>query len=468
MDLNQETLRKLLQNIEAYQSQNREGLVTNYLEFTDLKRLVDEKSAQFRAGDDSALWEMVNFYFTHSVKTSHPQYLNQLWAGTSTPALIGEMASAIANTSMYTYEVAPVATLLEKQLLETLKNIVGFGQGEGIFTTGASHGNMMSLMLALHQKYPQIKTKGVKSLPDLAIFVSGEAHYSFDKAVNTLGLGTDCLYKIKTKAVGSMDLADLERQVQTARDQGREPLFVASTAGTTVRGAFDDLEKLKQISHKQGLWLHVDGAWGGSVILSSTHKKLLEGLASVDSFVWDAHKMLGVPLMCSMLFVRTSGLMQRVFDVGDNSYIFHDGAESQDLGRASLQCGRRVDILKWWLEWHFYGHKGLGERVDHFMELAGQAERIIADHRHLELQSPRVINNICFRFNHPDIDDLNDFNTQIRTHLRNSGQSLVNQAFMGPDLTIRLIITNADMTSEDVDTFFAHFLSAAYQLLEDA
>ena len=165
--------------------------------------------------------------------------------------------------------------------------------------------------------------------------------------------------------------------------------------------------------------------------------------------------------MCSMLFVRDAGGFDQVCNLGDTSYIFHSGADRQDLGPYSLQCGRRVDMLKMWLEYAFYGKKGFEQRIDKFMQLATLAEDRINHERTLELQSHRWINNICFRSIPDNGIDIGMFNKRIREKLKQTGSSLVNIAYLGHELTVRLIITNKDVTESDIEQFFDNWLEAA-------
>jgi len=242
---------------------------------------------------------------------------------------------------------------------------------------------------------------------------------------------------------------------------------IIGTAGTTVRGAYDDFNALADVARKHDCWLHIDGAWGGAVALSSSVKHLLDGIDKADSMTWDAHKMLGVPLMCGILFTRESGHFDRVCNLGDTSYIFHDSDDRQDLGPYSLQCGRRVDMLKMWLEYVFYGETGFQNRIDHFMHLSGIAEQRILEEPTLELQSVRWINNICFRSTIDGVNDKNRFNKAVRERLHKQGKSFVNIAYLGDELTVRLIITNKDVTEKDIHEFFDNWLTVAAEIGEE-
>ena len=457
----------LAEVMERYASQRTQGSVVDYHDYAALREKLENLDIAVGEQSWDSIWLLVDSYLAHSVKTTHPQYFNQLWAGQSTPAFVGSVIESLANTSMSTYEVAPVATLIETEVLERFKKVFGFEQGEAQVTTGGSNSNYIGLLLALHKKFPSIKNEGIRGLPEVSVFVSEEAHYSMDKAMVMSGLGLDALVKVPVDDAGVMQISELERLAQASVDQGRVPVSVISTAGTTVRGAFDDLVGISEVCSKFDCWFHIDGAWGGAVAFSKNQRALLNGSHKADSLCWDGHKMLGVPLMCGMLFVREAGSFDRVCNLGDTSYIFHDGAERQDLGAYSLQCGRRVDMLKMWLEYVFYGERGFEQRIDRFMALSAFAEKRIASEPTLELQSRRWINNICFRstsFTNDTNDadfDLTQYNKLIRQKLYQSGDSLVNIAYLKNDLTIRLIIANKDVTETDIDKFFDNWLATA-------
>jgi len=453
--------------MERYAQSRTQGKVVEYLDYASLKKELDTTNTQTGSESWDAIWSLVDTYLSHSVKTAHPQYFNQLWAGQSAPALVGSVIESLANTSMYTYEVAPVATLVETEVLNRFKQVFGFSKGEAQVTTGGSNSNYIALLLALHKKFPDIKQNGLQGLPKIAVFVSEEAHYSMDKAMVMAGLGLDALVKVPVDDTGRMSMSELESLLEQCTDEGSVPVSIIGTAGTTVRGAFDDFEKIGILANEFDCWFHIDGAWGGALAFSESERHFLKGSSHADSLSWDGHKMLGVPLMCGVLFVRDTGTFDNVCNLGNTSYIFHDGAERQDLGPYSLQCGRRVDMFKMWLEYVFYGEKGFEQRIDKFMQLASVAEERVATEPTLELQSHRWINNICFRSIPKKGIDIDVFNKRIREQLYHSGDSLVNIAYLGKDLTVRLIITNKDVTEADIQQFFDNWLATAAMVQQE-
>ena len=409
-----------------------------------------------------ALYETIEQYLTYSVRTGHRQFFNQLWSGFTLPGLLGELFACLANTSMYTYEVAPVATLMEKELIKILGGICGFENPEGLFVTGGSNGNLQAMMIARNRALPHVKSEGYNNAAELIAFVSEEAHYSFEKSANVLGLGSSNLRKIKTDDTGRMIPEELAMAIEQSLQKGKQPFFIAATAGTTVKGAFDPLEEIASIARQHDLWFHVDGALGGTVILSARHKNLLTGLEKADSFIWNAHKLMGLPLICSILLVREKGHFLKTNSVSGTDYIFHDEAYgAYDLGPMSLHCGRRVDALKLWLSWKYYGSKGYEERVDRFFELAAFAEDIVNQTPSLELMAPRSSVNICFRYIPNTSEDIDKFNLRLREELARKGKALVNFARVGENVAIRLVIANHEHRHEDLSLFFDNLIQTA-------
>ena len=244
-----------------------------------------------------ALRSEITQYLNYAIKTAHPSYFNQLWGGFSAPSLMGDILTSAANTSMYTYEVAPVATLIEKAVIAKMGQIAGFSDPEGQFTTGGSNGNLMAMAIARHQANPDSKQQGMMQSKPLIGFVSADAHYSFAKAAHLLGLGSSQLWSVPVDEKGKMQTAELERLIRKARAEDAQPFFVVGTAGTTVRGAYDPFVEIAAIAQREKLWFHVDGSWGAGVLLSPEHRQLMRGVELSDSVVWDAHKMMGMSLM---------------------------------------------------------------------------------------------------------------------------------------------------------------------------
>jgi glutamate/tyrosine decarboxylase-like PLP-dependent enzyme len=402
---------------------------------------------------EEVLLQYIEYYLQHSVKTYKPEFANRMWSGSNTPAIIGELITAITNTSACTTESAPVSVQMEKYMLDTMLDIVGFTGGEGQMTTGSSNANMIAMMVARNKVVENCKNNGLFGSAKLIAFVNADAHYSFDKAANVLGIGADNLIKVATNSLGEMDTAALETAIIEQKNKGNIPFFVAATLGTTVRGAYDNIEQIAALRDKYQFFLHGDGAWGGSAIMSHTLKsKFMQGIEKLDSFTMDFHKMLGTSLICNFLLINnTTQALTQTCALGDVSYIFR---EDSDLGLKSLQCGRRVDSLKWFLDWQYFGKKGFGKRVEKYYSLVSYAQSLVEKYPQLELISPQYSFNICFRFKGEDA-----VTQQVRDAMLENGQGILSLAYVHNKLVFRLLVANVHTSKESLDALFTTIIT---------
>lgn len=453
-----------------YRSRKNQGKFVDFHDPTSLSRLLEPEKSE-ASGDWDVIFSWVEKYLEYSVNTAHPNFVNRMWSGANLPSIVGEIISAITNTSACTYESAPVSTVLEKYMIQQMLDLVGFKNGEGQMTTGSSNANMIAMMAARDNVNRKIKQKGLSVERQLFAFVGADSHYSMDKAAAILGIGTDNLVKIPLDENGRMRTDALSESIQKTVDKGGIPFFVASTAGTTVRGSYDRLVPLREMRDKFGFWLHVDGAWGGAAVLSPKLRRIfLADIEKVDSFTFDFHKMPGTNLICNVLLLNEHpGALRQSCSIGDSSYIFRPESEKEEfnLGAFSLQCGRRVDSLKWFLDWKFYGQKGFSERIERYLELSKYAEQIVQQSQELEMVVPRESFNVCFRFKVPLGIPANDFNLKLRSRLLQDGKFLVGFGYIGQELCLRLLITDPEYNFKAVKLFFQGVIETSQLILEE-
>ncbi|MBD3331489.1 hypothetical protein GF356_01460, partial [candidate division GN15 bacterium] len=241
---------ELIELIDRYvdESQSGEARVVDFAEPQELTDRLSLKLPDSGRSDNEVLQEAAQ-YLRYCVKTAHPRFLNPLWAGFSLPGVAGELLSAATNTSIYTYEVAPVATLMEREVISTLLDMAGFGDGDGIFLTGGSNANLVAMLAARHHAFPKVRTYGLCEGTDQrpVVMISNQAHYSFGKAANVLGIGTANVVEVASDGEGRMIPEQLDTALAQARQEGKAPFMVAATSGTTVMGAFDPLDQLADV-----------------------------------------------------------------------------------------------------------------------------------------------------------------------------------------------------------------------------
>lgn len=411
----------------------------------------------------------IDEYLARAARTSHPHFMNPLWGGTNGPALAGEILTALTNTSMYTYEIAPMATLIEREMVSTMARLAGFEAGEGVFTTGGSNGNLMGMLCARDRKYPDANRKGLAG-KQLVAFVSEDAHYSAQMASNVLGIGLDNMIGIQCDSFGQMNPDSLEEAIAAELRAGNLPFCVIATAGTTVRGAIDPIPQLADICQRHKLWLHVDAAWGGAALLSPKTRGLLSGIERADSICWDPHKMMGMPLICSLFLTRDSGILHKTCSHTSRAdYLLHDETKNVDLGRMSLQCGRRVDALKLWLAWRAHGDEGWRKLIEGYFDLAGFLAQLVRDEERLELVVEPSLTNVCIRYrgNGLSPSEQDRVTAGIRADLIAKGAFMVSLSYIKERPVIRAVISNPSISEESLRNFTQAIVTTGNSLLND-
>lgn len=399
-----------------------------------------------------AVMDDIDEFLKQCIKTNRGEFMNPLWGGMNITAFAGELIATLTNQSMYTYELAPLASIIEQTIINRMSEIIGFSEGFGTLTTGGSNGNMLGMLCARQSILPNSSKTGFDG-SKYAAFVSSESHYSVLMSANVVGIGHQNVIKVACDEKGRMKSSALIEEINRSRTNGLIPFCIIATSGTTVRGAFDPIDELAEIAHAESIWLHVDAAWGGSCLFSSNKRHLMNGVELADSVCWDAHKMMGMPLICSAFIIKQPEILRSVCSHGDVAhYLFHEESKDFDLGRYSLQCGRRNDSLKLWLAWREIGDSGWARMVDDYCSLADHLEQRVTEDSKLEMMSHRDWTNVCIRYNDNSGDhDLNELNAQIRDRLLKEGEILVSRSNIGTDVILRPVISNPSVTSEILD-----------------
>ena len=378
-------------------------------------------------------------------RTATRLFFNQLFGGRNSKATLGDLLAVLLNNSMYTYKVAGPQVGIEKEILHKVCNLIGYGKdSDGTFPPGGSMSNFMAMLMARDAYNTSIKKEGVTQ--KLSLYTSAESHYSISKNAAFIGVGREQVRYIETNKKGQMLPEKLEAQINEDLANGFHPFFVNATAGTTVLGAFDEIPPLSIICKKYNIWLHVDGAYCGSVIFSKKYQHLVAGLAATDSFCFNAHKMLGTPLTCSIIVTQHKKHLYDSFS-NDAAYLYQTDGDDYNLGKTSIQCGRRNDALKLWTLWKAIGTEGLEKIVDHQFYLADIARDYIKNNPNYTLYSYDDSISVCFNYKNIPAQTL-------CTELYENGKLMVGFGTFNNSQFIRLITINSGNTKEDILAFF--------------
>jgi glutamate/tyrosine decarboxylase-like PLP-dependent enzyme len=399
--------------------------------------------------------ERVRKLFRATPNTAGKRFVNQLFGGRDAIATLAEMLTPLLNTSLYTYKVAGPQVLVEQEVLGRLAAKVGYSDGEGMLTPGGSLSNMAAMIIARNEAVEGIREEGVGGR-QLVVYTSEQSHYSIRKSAGMIGIGRRNVRDVATDRQGKMKVADLRRMIAGDLGAGKQPMMVVATAGTTVLGAFDPIAEIAEVAAEHGLWLHVDGAFGGSVLLSQAHRQLLSGCHMSDSFTWNLHKMMGVPLSCSALLLQQQGLLSRHLNESAD-YLFQADEDRLNPGTRSIQCGRRNDAVKQWAAWKLHGDAGYDARVARQFALARRAAEMIEADPQLILSVPPESINVCF-----EVRDRSS--AEICSWLDNEGQLKIGHGMVNGRCAIRLVCVNPELTENDLAAILSEVKLAAEQV----
>ncbi|MFG0306149.1 MAG: pyridoxal phosphate-dependent decarboxylase family protein [Phycisphaerales bacterium JB040] len=378
--------------------------------------------------------------------TAGPRFVNQLFAGREPVAVVAEMLTALMNNSMYTYKAAGPMVLVEREVMERMLGKAGMGGGGGMFAPGGSMSNLAAMIAGRNEVCGLSRDEGFDGRRK-TLYFSSEGHYSITKNAMMIGLGREHVRAVEADELGAMRPEALAAAIEADRAEGLEPMMVVATSGTTVMGAFDPLDALADVCEREGLWLHVDGAYGGSALMHPEHREKMEGIERADSFTWDAHKVMGVPLTCSVCLTRDPELMPKHFNETAD-YLFQqdfdEDASWMTPGVRSLQCGRRNDALKLWALWQALGDDGFASRVGRQVALARHAAAVVRADDRLRLCFEPGWLAVCFEV-------IGKSSVDICSQLNQSGTLKVGYGLVHGRRVIRLVTLNPEHDEADLD-----------------
>ncbi|HEY0970134.1 MAG TPA: pyridoxal-dependent decarboxylase [Gemmatimonadales bacterium] len=381
----------------------------------------------------------------------HPMYVGHQVSAPLPAAVWTEMVIAALNQSQAVWEMSPTLTVLERQVVRWMCDLVGWGEAAGgTLTSGGTEATFTALLAARAAAIPDAWTDGVGAEPP--VLVCGEhAHYAVSRAAGELGIGMRNAVVVPSERY-RMSVDALERTLAELEAAGRRVMAVVATAGHTATGAFDDLEAIGAACARRGIWLHVDGAHGASALLSPAHRHRVRGLDAARSVAWDPHKMMLLPLSAGMLLVRDEGDLAAAFSQ-QAPYLFHarEGTRSWDSGPRSFQCSRRSDALKLWVALQRYGADGIGALYASLCERAAELHALVGERADFAALHEPECNILCFRYTPAGVDDpaqLDRLNLALRERYNRSGEGWITTTVLAGVRVLRVTVMNPRTTRE--------------------
>jgi len=407
-------------------------------------------------GLDAAYQEFRERVLPYSAGNAHPRFWGWVMGSGSVEGMLAELLTGALNVNAGGFDIP--ATHVELQVLAWCREMMGFPADAGAaIVSGGSMANFVALAVARDAAAGAAGERGLRTLEaPLAFYCSDQTHNSVSKSLRLLGLGREALRPVPTNAAFELDLALLERMIADDRARGVRPACVIGNAGTVNTGATDDLVELATISRREGMWFHVDGAFGAIAMLSPALRPLVEGMDLADSVAFDLHKWLHVQYDAGCVLVRDAKAHEKPFREPASYLKWMERGYA--AGPAAFrdyapELSREFRALKIWMAFRAHGidvYRRLAEQnVAQAKYLAG----LVEGSPELELLAPTALNIVCFRYRRDGLDDaaLNGMNQEILMRLQEEGVAVPSGTMVRERFAIRCAITNHRSRREDFD-----------------
>jgi len=412
-------------------------------------------------GAEQAYAEFVRDVLPYQMGNTHPRFWGWYMGNGTAFGAVADLLAATVNPNMGGGN--HVGNLVELQVLDWCKEMVGMPpEAGGLLVSGASMANVVGLAVARNvMAGVDVRAEGVQALPARTTwYASSEVHSCVQKALELLGLGARALRKVPVNAAWQIDVAALDAMIAADRAAGLRPCAVIGTAGTINTGAVDDLGALAELSARERLWFHVDGAIGAVLTLSPTHARLVAGMERADSIALDLHKWLHVPFEAGCALVRDRKAHRATFALTPE-YLAHQtrglASGATWLSEYGVQLSRGFRALKVWLSFKEHGLDRYGRLIDQNIAQARSLAALVRADPELELMAPVVINIVCLRYNPGGLGqaELNALNAELLVRLHESGIAVPTYTTLNGNYCLRAAIANHRTRSEDLALFVA-------------
>lgn len=401
----------------------------------------------------------------YSIGNAHPGFMGWVQGGGTPVGMLADMLAAGLNANVGGRDQIPVA--VERQIVEWIRDLFGFPDtASGLFVTGTSMANLMSVWIARTAALGgEVRAQGLAaSGKKLVAYTSAGAHGCIAQALDLAGFGTNALRMIPMNSQFQMDLPLLRLAITQDREAGYTPFFVAATAGSVDVGAIDDLDGVADIAREEGLWFHIDGAFGALGMLAPEIAPLLHGIQRADSVAFDFHKWAQVPYDAGFLLVRDSAKHLDTF-AASVAYLRRD--ERGMAAGSPWPCdfgpdlSRSFKALKTWFMINVYGADQLGAVIANTCALARTMQAQIAGMPELELLAPVALNIVCFRYRCEGDDAMHAdaINASIVADLQLSGIAAPSATTVRGQLAIRAAFVNHRTEQSNIDALLKETLA---------
>lgn len=413
--------------------------------FKTIERMAPEEQLDFWKNDftsksSSNLPSLAEKVLSHSINFHSKGYMGHQVAVTLPITVLTSALIAYMNNCTTVYELGMTGNAMEKVVISHLAEKFGYSKGAtGFVASGGSMGNLTALVTA--------RTSSGVAEADyhrLAVMVSGEAHYSVERAAKIMGIPSANIIKIPVGDDYSVRPELLETLYKQAVSEGKIVFCVVGCSCTTSVGAFDDLEAIAAFAEKHQIWFHVDGAHGGAVIFSEKYRHLVKGIERSDSLIIDFHKMMMTPPLSTAVIYNSRN--RKINEFSPNAaYLWRDQLSEEwwNSAKHTLECTKPITILHTYAIMRLYGDDIYRQNVDTLFDMGKQFANMIKEEDHMELAMEPKSNIVCFRYL-PDEQDTNidAINKKIADRLLEDGTYYVVSTAVNGKFYLRITLMN--------------------------
>ncbi|MGW8266164.1 MAG: pyridoxal phosphate-dependent decarboxylase family protein, partial [Longimicrobiales bacterium] len=413
----------------------------------DLAPLMVEEAPEEPRDVEVVLQRAVADILPKAGRIDHPRFFAFIPSSPTWPSILGDYLATGFNIFQGTWLESAGPSQLELVVVDWFRSWLGLPEtGGGVLTSGGSAANLVALVTA---------REWAGNPADPVLYMSDQGHSSLERAARIMGIRRERVRKIPTDAAFRMDPGGLREAVTRDRGAGLSPFCVCGNAGATNTGATDPLSTLATLAREEGLWFHVDAAYGGFAVLTPPGREAFQGIEEADSITLDPHKWLFQPYETGCLMVKDTRVLEAAFR------ILPEYLQDAALGEAQvnfadrgIQLTRRFRALNVWMSIQMLGLGAFRDAIQESMDLARKAEAHVRSSETLEMMSPAALGIVCFRFNPAgrelDAQALEGLNLSIQEEIVSSGLAMMSSTRLRGVYSLRLAIMNYRSTWEDV------------------
>jgi glutamate/tyrosine decarboxylase-like PLP-dependent enzyme len=424
----------------------------------------DAPPPQQGAAFETVLAQLDKELFPYNLRVNHPRFYSFIPGPSNFVGVLADTLAAGFNIFNGTWIGASGGAEMERATIGWVRGALGFPEGSGgLFTSGGSAANVIGLAVARHSRL-------AGDMAGARLYTSTETHSSVERGLRILGFSAEQLCKIGVDDDLRLDLHVLERAIAIDRSNGLKPFCVVANAGTTNTGAVDPLGPIADLGAREGMWMHVDGAYGACAAFSERGRTALAGIERADSVSFDPHKWLFQPFEIGGVLVRDGKALHDAFNVSA-SYL----RDTKNIGRGvnfgehGIQLTRSLRALKLWMTFQVFGAREIARAIDIGFAMAEAAEAAIRAKPLWRVISPSSMGILAFRaapegWTDADCDRLN---ADIAARSKAEGKDMVATTELKGRVALRICPINPRLTNSDIEGTLERLDLAAKAVMSD-